>query len=165
MFSTHSVDKDGTPVLWVKVRARSYEHDDILVLPLFRQLKIYNFDKTDRFCKNRGWALVVDMSEAGVSITDRANTEFAVNLMVKYFPRAVKYMAVVDQPWLLRTVLRVIINFLDEELRSLAKFISSDELVKYMHLQYIPVQLNGSFAQPFDIIPQGVRPFKELANK
>ena len=154
-------------MMWVKVHPRSYDHDDTLSLmvPLFRQFMVYNFEKADRQCENQGWAIVVDASEAGISTADRANTEFGIDVMIKYFPRAVKYVAVVDQPWIFRTVLKLIISFLDEELRNLAKFITNEELTQYLHPRYIPVQLNGSHSKPLVVIPEGVTPFRQLAHK
>ena len=65
-------------------------------------------------------------------------------------------MYIVDQPWLLTTVTKIVIGFMSEKLQKVVRYIKSTELPAIVDVRFIPTELKGEREKcicPTDVVP------------
>ena len=85
-------------------------------------------------------------------------------VLQNYYPRGIKYQAVVDLPWILSATGNLMMSFMNEELKNSVKFLTSDDLHQYLDQEYIPVHLKGTYDKDMVSVPEGVKTLEELTH-
>ena len=65
-------------------------------------------------------------------------------------------------PWILNATSKLILAFMNEELKSTVKFIKKEELTDYLSPNYIPVHLKGSYDKDIGYVPIGAKPLEQI---
>ncbi len=73
-------------------------------------------------------------------------------------------MLVIDLPWILNATTKIVMAFMNEELRNSIKFIKKGELPNYFYHESIPIHLDGKNNQMLNEIPEGVKPLDQLTH-
>lgn len=128
---------------------------------LEKEFFVHIIDKIDRQTSHRGYAWVTDASGCGFSNVDMDFAKFMVSLD-NYFPRGQKYNLLVDLPWILSAVAKIVISLMSEEVQNSMKFISKSELTDYVSIDNIPLYLGGNFDTNLTKIPEGVKSISEM---
>ena len=136
-------DKEGRTVIWTRFN-RFHKSD---LTPMLKQYVVYVFEKCDRETSNQGWAQVLDSNGTGLSNVDMDFYYFLSDVLQTHYPRGPKYTAVMDLPFILNATAKLILAFMNEELKSTVKFITKDELTQYLESCHIPVSLEGLVRQ------------------
>lgn len=129
-----------------------------------KQYVIYLIEKLDSQTSHEGWATVVDSTGSGLSNVDMDFIKFMIEILQTYYPRGHKYIAVVDLPWILNATAKLIVSFMNEELKTRMKFTKKEELTQYMDCQCIPIHLKGSYDKDLVVIPEGVNTLEQLSH-
>ena len=151
-------DKDGRTVVWARF-GRYYKS---CLTDLIKQYAVYQFEKCDSQTSNQGWAIVIDGTGIGLSNVDMDFSNFLTDVLQTHYPRGLKYIAVVDLPFILNATAKLILSFMNEELKSTVKFITKDELTQYLDSSHIPVHLKGSYDKQIAYMPSGAKPLEQI---
>ena len=106
--------------------------------PKVKQQSVHVFDKCDRKTTNEGWAMVLDASMVTLLNVDIDTLVWLGNVLMSYYPRGFKYVAIVDTPVLIYALAIFIVNLLNEEIRSRVIFITRERLPTYLDQRFIP---------------------------
>jgi len=137
LYHTNFKDKEDRPVMWGRIGM--YHKSELT--PLIKKFLVYQFEKLDRQTSHQGWATISDSTGSGLSNIDMDFSNFMTDILQTHYPRGPKYMAVVDLPWILNATAKLVMSFMNEELKNSIKFIKKDELPQYIGTEYIPVHL------------------------
>jgi hypothetical protein len=154
-------DKDDRQVLW---QSGKYFHKSAELGQMLRQYTVYQFEKLDRQTSHQGWASVSDSTDMGLSNVELDFSYFLTDVIQNYYPRGMKYMLVIDLPWILNATSKIVMAFMNEELRNSVKFIKKRELPNYLDKESIPVHLDGKNNQKLNQTPEGVKPLDQLTH-
>ena len=69
---------------------------------------------------------------------------------------------VIDLPFILNATAKLILSFMNEELKSTVKFITKNELTQYLDSRHIPVHLKGSYDKQIAYMPSGAKPLEQM---
>ena len=151
-------DKEGRTVVWMRMN-RFHKSD---LTPMLKQYVVYVFEKCDRETTNQGWAIVADSNGAGLSNVDMDFSNFLTDVLQTHYPRGLKYNACVDLPFILNATSKLILAFMNDELKSTVKFLKKDELTQYLEPSQIPVHLKGSYDKEIAYMPSGAKPLEQI---
>lgn len=130
-------DKEGRPIFWFQLN----RYSPSATTKNIKLFSIYHNEKLDRQVTQEGWAVVVDCSGAGLSNVNLDYFMGVVTLFQDYYPLGVKYLLVVNLPFLIETTSKVMFQFFNEFTRKVIKFINKEELKNYMNPDLIPEHL------------------------
>jgi len=153
-------DKEGRVLLWNRM-SRHHKSD---LGQLQRQYVVYMFEKADKQTSHQGWAQVADNTGAGLGNVEMDFSNFCTDVLQNHYPRGLKYNAVVDLPWILNATIKLMLAFMNEELRSTVKMIKKDELTQYIDQKFIPVHLKGSYEGEIGGVPPCAKPLEQFGN-
>lgn len=144
-------DKSGRVIQWEAIRnQRTFKEINVLV----RQFVVHTMERVDRQSGETGFILVTDANGGGLANVDLDLAKFKIAAIDNY-PLGMKAMYIVDQPWLLSAIIRIIIGLMSEKLKKLINFCKGSELLDIMDSQYIPTTLKGTrdkHAFPNDLV-------------
>lgn len=83
-----------------------------------------------------------DSNGGGISNVDMDIMKFKI-ATIDLYPQALKGLYVVDLPWLLNAIMKMIVALMSEKLRSVVHYVKGSELAEVMDEQFIPVELKG----------------------
>ena len=106
--------------------------------------------------------MVTDNIGINLSNVDMDFTNFLTDVLQTHYPRGLKYIAVVDLPFILNATMKLIMAFMNEELKSTVKFLKKDELTQYLLPNHIPVHLKGSYDKEIEYMPSGAKPLEQI---
>ena len=151
-------DKDGRTVLWV----RFGRYHKSRLTELIKQYAVYQIEKCDSQTSYEGWAMISDNSTTGLSNVDMDFNNFLTDVLQTHYPRGPKYSAVVDLPFIMNATSKLIMAFMNEELKNIIKYITKDELTQYLESCHIPVHLKGSYDKEIEYMPSGAKPLEQI---
>ena len=145
-------DKEERVIQWEAIRnQRSFKELSLIV----RQFVAHNMERVDREAGETGFILITDANGGGIKNIDMDLSKFKIAI-VEYYPMGMRAMYIVDQPWLLNAIVKIIIGLMSDKLKQLIHFVKYTDLPAIMDTKFIPVELKGSrskHAFPMDIIP------------
>ncbi|XP_054160051.1 motile sperm domain-containing protein 2-like [Oppia nitens] len=158
-------DREGRQVLWLQMH-RHHKCDEDKWYDMAKHYIVYWLELYDRNNTHKGgWAMVSDCSQQSLSNVDMDLNSFVVNTLQSRYPKGPKYLLSIDLPWLLNFVAKIVVSFMNDELRAIYKPISSSELDGYIAPEYIPVHLTGGkYDKPLIQVPAGVKPLTKFPN-
>ena len=142
----------GQPVLWGTIKnKRSFKETQLLA----KQFVAHVLERTDRLAGERGFTVVSDTNGASLINIDLELSRFNTEIL-EYYPQGMRAMYVVDLPWLLNAIMKIMMNFMEPQKRHIIHFIKSSELVGAIDPEYIPVTLKGNRVKshfPSNLLP------------
>src|SRR5262249_23485505 len=88
--------------------------------------------------------------------------KFKIEIM-QYYPGSLIANFVVDLPWILKGVAKIILSFCDQRLRERVHFIGRKELFEHIDPEVLPTELDGQ-RQPTLVIPEGIKSMSDLTH-
>jgi hypothetical protein len=144
----HSRDKSGRIVMWNSLK--NYRKISELSL-LFQQFLAHQIEKLDREAGNKGWISVNDANGTGMTNVDMSLSKFRVELL-NYYPQGLRLSLNVDMPWILMSVFKIVINFMNKKFRDSAILIKREQLTDFIDIDLIPVSFGGKRERVNDIL-------------
>jgi hypothetical protein len=145
-------DRDGRIIHWEcgkNVRKITY-------LPnLDKQFAAHIMEKMDSEGSRNGWTMITDTSGSGLANVSLEMQRFKIDLL-QYYPQSMRSNIVIDLPWILNPVVKIIMSFLTPKLKDCVKFIKREQLTDFVDIDWIPVCLNGNRVKrvyPVGLIP------------
>ncbi|KAH7640353.1 motile sperm domain-containing protein 2 [Dermatophagoides farinae] len=109
---------------------------------LYRQYVVHNLERIDRMAGEQGFILLMDTNGAGVSNINLDLTKFKLNV-IELYPGSLQQFFVIDLPWLLNPIMKIIVGFMAAKIREKLVYIKRQQLLDYMDEENLPVSLNG----------------------
>jgi hypothetical protein len=134
----YSRDRLGRVVLWNSLK--NYRKIPELSL-LFQQFLAHQIEKLDREAGNKGWVFVSDVN-VGLANVDMSLSKFRVELL-NYYPQGMRLSLNVDMPWILMSVFKIFMNFMNKKIRENVILIRREQLTDFIDIDLIPVSFGG----------------------
>ena len=150
-------DKKGRLIKWEKTRT---ERNISELNMLSKQFVAHLMEKIDNEVNRNGFILVSDTNGTGLSNVNMETFKFKIEI-TSYYPELLMNNLIVDLPWMLSGVAKIILSFCGPTLRERVQFVSRKDLLKYVDAELIPKELDGE-REPKIIIPDGVKLMKDL---
>jgi len=151
-------DKEGRLIGWGSAK----NHRPFKELHLIqRQFVAHQFERMDRLAGEKGFVSVTDARGTSMFNADSEMQKFQ-NELFTYYPAMIKGMYLVEMPWLLNTIMKLFISWMDPKLAKLLHLIKVEQLPEYIPIEHIPVSLNGPRDTPQNI-PENLLPLAKLA--
>jgi len=153
-------DKDGNPTLYMRVKLikKMPELDDAL-----KEFVAYQIFKLDEECgKMRAIGLVFDCSDISFSNIRFDMLKYLITIMTNYFTWSIKYILVLELPWVLNAIQKMVFAMLPEEAKTLILFKNRKGLIKLIDSQNLPDYLGGTCSIPYNEVPDGCQSLAEI---
>lgn len=92
-------------------------------------------ERADRLAGSEGFVIVSDTNGAGLANVDLEMNKFN-NAILAHYPLALKAMYIVDLSWVLSSLMRLMMTFVDPRLP--VHFVAASELSRFIDPQFIP---------------------------
>lgn len=123
---------------------------------------IHQLDKASLVAEDRAVAIVFDCADMGLANCSLEQFRFILDSYLLYQSCHLKHVLVVNLPWLLSPVARLVVSWLPEEFSNLVKVVGTpDELADYIDPSELPPYLGGTCTRNYMHIPEGCRSFHE----
>lgn len=127
---------------------------------------VHNIEKADsKSSQLLSWAIVFDCSDIGIANVQIDILKYLIHVLRDYFPCGVKYILVVELPWILNTAQKMVFAMLPDQGKQLVQFKDKKSITKVIHSDNLPEYLGGRCKLNFRTIPQGSRTFDEMFSK
>lgn len=145
-------DKLGNLTVYMRVRMHRKvpELDDYS-----KKFVLHTLAKADKITEGSGLGIVFDLSGAGYVNLDWDYLRFLIHAGTNYFPVGVKYILVVNIPWILNTFRKLAYAMLPEFWFGLLKFAQGDEIFIYIDKENVPDYLGGTCKRNYRAYPTG----------
>ncbi|KAG8228141.1 hypothetical protein J437_LFUL002796 [Ladona fulva] len=129
-------DKDGKPLLILKVKKHTKSHGDPEGL---KKYVIYWFERLERLTKGDQITLFFDMADAGLSNLDMELIKYLIGMFKTNYPYFLNFILVFEMPWVMNAAFKIIKSMLPakgvERLRvvtksSLKEYVDADNALK-----------------------------------
>ena len=109
---------------------------------LAKAFSAHILEKVDNMAGEKGFVIVVDNNGGGMSNINLDHAKFMTSVM-EYYPLGARAIYSVDLPWLLNSIMKLIISFMSAKVQALVHFINHDDLLAYVDEREIPLALKG----------------------
>ena len=154
----HGKDREGSHLHWESTKNLIKINDFI---PLEQQFIAHRLEKLDSTAGREGWTLVIDTQSTAISNVSLEMWKWKISLL-QYFPQGMKRVLIVDLPWILNSIMKIIISFLSPKLRENVSFVKREQLQEYIDPDYIPLYLKGNREKR--LFPEDIKPMSELTH-
>jgi hypothetical protein len=159
----YAPDADGAPLLYF--RAKLHRKVPVLTESV-KKFLLYQMIRIDlRYNTERRWAIVFDMQDTGFSNVDIDLLLFLVKAVRCYYPWAIRYIAVVDVPWILRGVWKAIEKLMPDNGRRLIHLMDRKRLRQIVSNENLPDFMGGTCKRSYCSVPEGALPAEEIGGK
>lgn len=148
-------DKQGR-LIQIEVTRKQYSFKELHLM--HRQFLAHNLERVDRLAKEDGFILLMDTNGAGVSNVDLDMIKFKLQCNDLY-PQGLRQMFVIDLPWILNPVMKVIMNFMSPNLKERLSYVKKQQLKEYIDPDQLPDFLGGTREKA--IFPPNLVPLEE----
>lgn len=127
----------------------------------FQMFKAHNVSISDNL---NGWSLIFDITDVTMAQYDLPQLLWLINTMLKYYPRSLKAVYILNTPWIFKKIANFINRtFIPIEWRSVLKFVSTNELREFISNDNLPDYLGGNCNECYRKVPSGALPVEEIA--
>lgn len=113
----------------------------------------HNIERVDRLAGEDGFILLTDTNGAGISNIDMDMMKYKIAIN-EFYPGGLRQMFVIDLPWLLNPIMKIIVGFMNPSLQSKMTYVKRSQLNEYINESELPVHLNGK--RDKQVIPNDV---------
>ncbi|KAF7496655.1 Motile sperm domain-containing protein 2 [Sarcoptes scabiei] len=152
-------DHCGRLIQWEAFRnQRKFKELDLIA----KQFVAHNIERLDRMAGENGFILVSDLGGAGISNLDIDMIRFKL-ATIEYYPYGLRQMLIVDLPWLLNSVMNLILTLMRPAIRDMTIFCKRRELSKYIAEEHIHRSLDGKREE--HCFPPNMRPMDQMMDE
>lgn len=154
-------DKSGRLIWWQATKGiRNFSETALLA----RQFYAHCLEQADRAVGELGGTFIGDTKGASILHVDHRLEQFKIGLL-PYYPLIARAVYIVDLPWLLTGVVKLIMGWMDASLRKNVHCVSSAVLVPdVVEEEITPVALGGT-RKRYEGLPDGVQSLEALAEQ
>lgn len=152
-------DNQGRLIQWEAFRNQRVFKE---ISDLIKQFLAHCLERVDRLCGESGFVLVIDVNGAGVSNIDLNLIKYKLAIN-EHYPLALQAMYIVDVPWILNPIMKIVLSFMSEEIRNLVQFAKRADLLKTISAEHIPKSLSGQREK--QSVPANVMPLDQMMNQ
>jgi hypothetical protein len=145
-------DREGRIIHWERTENRMKIPD---FMNLEQQFIAHRMEKLDSEGSMNGWTLVTDTLGASMTSVNLDMYKFKIGLL-QYYPQGLRSVLIMDLPWILNSLMKIILSFMSPKLRDYVHFIKRDQLTEFVDIDVIPVSLNGK--RENRVLPDGLLP-------
>ncbi|XP_046390062.1 motile sperm domain-containing protein 2-like [Ischnura elegans] len=124
-----SKDKDGKPLLILKVKKHSKNHGDAEGL---RKYVIYWFERLERLTKGDQVTLFFDMADAGLSNLDMDLIKYLIGMFKTNYPYFLNFILVFEMPWVMNAAFKIIKSMLPAKGVERLRVVNKSNLKEYV---------------------------------
>lgn len=159
----YGVDKKGNRNLYLRVKM----HRKIPFLEdrIKQSVMKYVEEIDEKSTREFSWNLVLDMTGSGVANADLEMLFFFMPSVRRYYPNGVKNVYVTGLPWILNSVARFALAFMPSDTARKIKFVTQEELQKYIEIDQLPDFLGGTNPEKYRIVPHGAKTCEQLGQE
>lgn len=144
-------DRFGLPIICI--RAKSIRKVELLDPLLGQFLAFRLFQLEQRLKRLESWTLLFDCSDVGFANVNFWLIKFLIDLLRLRFPLSLRYAIVLEVPFLLNAVQRLVMAMLPEDNKRLVHFVNRRQLLSYVDSNALPKYLNGNCYRNFAQVP------------
>ena len=150
-------DKEDRLIQWEKNKTeRKISEMNLLT----KQFVAHIMEKLDSSEPRKGFTLIADTNGSGISNINMDTFKFKIEI-TSYYPEALKSNLIVDLPWMLNSVAKIILSFCNQKLKERVHFINQKDLVNFVDPELIPIELGGQRDVKL-VLPEGLQTMKQL---
>ena len=86
---------------------------------MIREFTVYLFERSDVISNKKGWTLVMDTTDSGLSNIDLEYCYFIIGVIQNEYVGGVKHMLVIDLPLTLSLTAKLIMSFMNKDLQTI----------------------------------------------
>ena len=154
-------DKQGRVINWGTAKQAPITAKEMALLN--QQYLAHVMERTDKESGKDGCIFVAAVKVAGLLTIDKELEQFKNEMIDHYYPQLVKSVYIVDLPWLLNAIIKIIMAFMSAKTRQLVHMISSAQLAEEVDIEFIPVELKGKREKT--IYPENLQPLDQIYHK
>ena len=132
-------DREGRPIQWEATRNQIIFKE---VRWMTKQFVAHCFEKIDREAGESGFIAVTDATGGALNSVDLEVTKFKIEVL-GYYPGGIRQHVIVELPWLLNALMKMIVGMMPKWLAELVVFKKASDLPAMIDPQYIPTRLGG----------------------
>lgn len=134
-------DTDNALVMW---NSSKYTREFKDLKEKVEEFTIHELEYLDDLAGESGIYMIIDASHSSLFNIDMELNEFTCKTMDTYYPGIVKRTVVVNLPWLIFPLAKIMMSLTSTEVQAATKIITVDELDKYLDKKFIPDKYGGS---------------------
>lgn len=109
-------------------------------------------DQCDKRSKAKGFSMVYDVTDAGLSNVEMSTIRFMTSLRDR-FPLSSRQILVAGLPWVLKPVFSLIMSLIPASHAAAFKLINLEDLNQFIDEHQIPTSLGGTSKVKFQVVP------------
>ncbi|RWS21303.1 motile sperm domain-containing protein 2-like protein [Leptotrombidium deliense] len=136
-------DKNNIPQIYCRVKLHK-------ALPEWREVYkkfiVYIVEQAEKEAAKKGtrWGIVFDCRDGDVFHVELDLNLFGVKTIFNYYPQAMEYIVVLDIPWILWAIYKIINSFIPAQYRYLFVFVNKKQIKEKLGENHIPYYVGGT---------------------
>ncbi len=131
---------EGQLVLWTTSK---YSREFDLIREPIKQFMLHEIEYMDRLGGPCGLVIVSDARHVGLFNVDVDMTRYMQDIVARYYPGSIRLTVVTNLSMLLDPIYKIIVAFLDDELRATLKVVKKGSLAEVVEPKMIPEDFPG----------------------
>lgn len=144
-------DHFGLPVLCIRAKCIRKAHLLDRMLSQFLAYRLHLLEK--RLNRLEGWTFLFDCTSIGFANVNLELIKFLMELLRLRYPLSLRYALVLEVPFLLNAVQKVVMAMLPEENTRLVRFVNRRQLQSYVPVARLPFYLDGTSSIDIGSVP------------
>jgi hypothetical protein len=131
----------------------------------FKKFAIFIIEYLDNKNDGKGVTLLMDVSDSGYSNVDFDLALFLRPIHGKYYPQLIKIHLLTEIPWIISSILWIMLSLLPEKTRKTIKVVKKEELIEYIAEDQLPDSLGGEDNKLISLLPKDAPNAEEVAQR
>lgn len=150
-------DREGNQLLYFRSRMHRKVSE---VAELGKQFLAHRVNQIDEKCPRQRWAMIFDLTGAGLANIDMDTTGFLIHILQQYFPYGYKYTYVNEMPWIMMQCWRICKTWMSQRTQESVHIGSSgQQIFDYVDPDQLPTFIpGGQCRRSVRTLPPGVKP-------
>jgi hypothetical protein len=144
-------DHFGLPVLCIRAKCIRKAHLIDRLLSQFLAFRLHSIER--RLNALESWTLLFDCCNIGFANVNLDLIRFLMDLLRVRFPLSLRYALVLEVPFLLNAVQKLVMAMLPEDNKRLVRFVNRRQLTCYVPKERLPLYLDGNETLDISCVP------------
>lgn len=151
-------DKRGRNVIYIRCRLFRPMNE---LSELYDKYFAFMIDQCDKRSKSRGFSMMYDVTDAGLSNVEMSTLKFMTSLRDR-FPLSSRQILIAGLPWVLTPVFKLVMSIIPASQAAAFKLINLEDLNQYIDENQIPTSMGGTSKSKFQVVPAKSRSATEF---